>query len=171
MGSRFRILVLSFLNPLLRAAAGARSSPAVSVRIVGAACGFVFLLAGLGKLPEKVHFIDQVAAYHVLPYPLAYILGTILPWLELVLGLLLILGLFPRLVAGLALPLIVSFMVANGLSLYRGEIVCHSCFGEIVIAIPTPLALVVDGGLLLSMIILMHGRRKHSGILQSGESR
>lgn len=106
--------------------------------------GGTLLLAGMGKLPERMQFIDLVAAYHVLPYPIAVVYGTVLPWIEIIVGSLLVVGVFIRLAAILIIPLMTSFIIANSISLYRGKIVCDSCFGGIIIAIPTPVALLLD---------------------------
>jgi uncharacterized membrane protein YphA (DoxX/SURF4 family) len=117
--------------------------------------GAVLILAGVGKLPEGIQFVDVVIKYHVLPHPIAFGYGVILPWLELGIGLLLVLGLYTRLVAVISLPVIFSFIVANSISLSMGKVVCTSCFGEIIIAVPTPAALVADFILLSIMLSLL----------------
>ncbi len=125
--------------------------------------GAVLILAGAGKLPERIQFVDVVIKYHVLPYPIAFIYGVILPWLELGIGLLLVLGISTRLAAVISLPVIFSFIVANGISLSKGKVVCTSCFGEIIIAIPTPGALVADFVLLGFILSLLWMRSKPLG--------
>lgn len=125
--------------------------------------GAVFILAGAGKLPERIQFVDVVIKYYVLPYPIAFIYGVILPWLELSIGLLLILGRYTRLAAVISLPVIFSFIVANGISLSKGKVVCTSCFGEIIIAIPTPAALAADFVLLGVILSLLWRKWKPIG--------
>lgn len=126
--------------------------------------GGVLILAGAGKLPERMQFVDVVMKYHVLPHPIAFGYGVILPWLELGIGLLLVLGLCTRLVAVISLPIIFSFIVANSISLSMGKVVCTSCFGEITIAIPTPAALVADLILLSIMLSLLWVKSKPLGL-------
>jgi uncharacterized membrane protein YphA (DoxX/SURF4 family) len=125
--------------------------------------GAVLILAGVGKLPERIQFVDVVIRYHVLPHPIAFGYGVILPWLELGIGLLLILGIYTRLAAVISLPVIFSFIVANGISLSMGKVVCTSCFGEIIIAVPTPVALVADFVLLGFILSLLWMRSKPLG--------
>ena len=117
--------------------------------------GAVLILAGAGKLPERMQFVDVVIKYHVLPYPIAFGYGVILPWLELGIGLLLVLGIYTRLAALISLPVIFSFIVANSISLSKGRVVCTSCFGEIILAVPTPVALVADFALLGFILSLL----------------
>ncbi len=122
--------------------------------------GTAFVLAGAGKLPERMQFVDVVISYHVLPYAVAWSYGVALPWLELTIGSLFISGVFVRLAAGISLPLIISFMVANGISLYQGKVVCTSCFGEIIIAVPTPIALAIDLVFLGLMLYILKFKRQ-----------
>jgi uncharacterized membrane protein YphA (DoxX/SURF4 family) len=125
--------------------------------------GSALILAGTGKLPERLQFVDVVIKYQVLPYPIAFGYGVILPWLELGIGLLLVLGIHTRLVAVISLPVIFSFIVANSISLSKGKVVCTSCFGEIIIAVPTPVALVADFVLLGFISSLLWMKSKPSG--------
>lgn len=131
--------------------------------------GAVLILAGAGKLPERIQFVDVVIKYYVFPYPIAFIYGVILPWLELGIGLLLVLGIYTRLAAVISLPVIFSFIMTNIISLSKGKVVCTSCFGEIIIAIPTPVALVVDFVLLgFILSLLWMGSKLIEGSPRSG---
>ena len=77
------------------------------------AVGAVFVVAGLSKVPIHSEFIDVVLEYALLPSSLARLYGLVLPWLEIVIGSGLILGLFTRFFSILSLPVIVSFAIAN----------------------------------------------------------
>ena len=125
--------------------------------------GAVLILAGAGKLPERIQFVDVVIKYYVLPYPISLIYGVILPWLELGIGTALALGIYVRLAAVISLPVIFSFIVANGISLSKGKAVCTSCFGEIILAVPTPAALVADLILLGIMLSLLWTKSRPAG--------
>ena len=93
--------------------------------------GGLLLLAGATKLADRAGFRQAVAEYEVLPKGLERPFAVLLPWLETVLGILLLLGLGTILAASLAMPLFVSFAIAIGVNLRRGrQVDCH-CFGSV----------------------------------------
>ena len=90
----------------------------------------VFLTAGLGKLFQGNPYLT-LADYRFLPGPLATPVGMILPWTEVLLGILLVLGYFNRLVVKVAVCFIIVFIGMNTYSLISGNPAdCH-CFGGI----------------------------------------
>jgi len=93
--------------------------------------GLILLLSGFGKMPGQAEFIDALLGSFWTP-ALAYFIGYCVPWVEVVLGVCLLLGVFPRIAAGLCLPLIIGFIVSNSWALGQGieqfpE--CATCFG------------------------------------------
>jgi len=93
--------------------------------------GLVLLASGSGKLPGQAEFIDALLGSFWTP-PVAYLIGYCLPWVELILGVFLLLGVFPRIVAALCLPLIAGFMANNAWALSQGMEQfpqCGDCFG------------------------------------------
>lgn len=122
--------------------------------------GLILLLSGTGKLPGQAEFVDALLGSFWTPTT-AYFIGYCLPWLETVFGLFLLLGLFPRIVAALCLPLIAGFIANNSWALVNGVEKfpeCMYCFGiwEEFLGALSPLgALVLDIVLLgLALIIL-----------------
>ncbi|MEW6716247.1 MAG: MauE/DoxX family redox-associated membrane protein [Chloroflexota bacterium] len=92
--------------------------------------GVVFLVSGLGKALERQRTISTVIAYQVLPEALARVYAVLLPWVELSLAWLLLVGLFTRL-AALALGLLLlSFAIAVSANLARGRRMDCGCFGR-----------------------------------------
>ncbi len=81
--------------------------------------GLILLVSGTGKLPGQTEFVDALLKSFWTP-AVAYIIGYCLPWLEMGLGILLLLGLFPRIAAALCLPLIAGFMANNSWALIHG---------------------------------------------------
>jgi uncharacterized membrane protein YphA (DoxX/SURF4 family) len=127
--------------------------------------GLTLLVAGTGKLPGQTEFIDALLKSFWTP-AIAYVVGYCLPWLEMGLGVFLLLGLFPRIAAALCLPLIAGFMANNSWALIHGiekfpE--CGFCFGiwEEFLGALSPLgALVLDIvllGLALIVVLLYQG--------------
>ena len=123
--------------------------------------GLVLIVAGSGKLPGQAEFIDALLRSFWTP-PVAYLIGYCLPWAEVILGVLLLLGVFPRIVVALCLPLIAGFMVNNSWALSQGMEQfpqCGHCFGiweELLGAISPLQALYLDIVLFcLALIILL----------------
>ena len=93
--------------------------------------GSIFIAASIGKLQHPAAFVTLVTSYNVLPYELAAIYGLLAPWLELIIGSLLILGLFTRFASGLSVPLIISFIIASSHKLLVGAAGECGCFGAV----------------------------------------
>ncbi|MFH0768773.1 MAG: DoxX family protein [Chloroflexota bacterium] len=125
--------------------------------------GLTLLAAGSGKLPGRLEFIDALLRSLWTP-GLAYFIGYCLPWIEIVLGVLLLTGVFARIAAGLCLPLTAGFMANNSWALSQGMEQfpqCDYCFGiwEKLFGTISPLqALSLDILLfcLAFMILLLH---------------
>ena len=91
--------------------------------------GGTMLWAGWEKIPEPIFFVQTVHAYDILPEALATPFAVVVPWIELVIGLALIVGLWTResaLVSGVMLG---SFGVAIGINILRGAEIDCGCFG------------------------------------------
>jgi uncharacterized membrane protein YphA (DoxX/SURF4 family) len=93
--------------------------------------GLTLMVSGSGKLPGQAEFIDALLRSFWSP-PVAYFIGYCVPWVEVALGVFLLIGVFPRIVAGLCLPLTVGFMANNSWALSQGIErfpQCAYCFG------------------------------------------
>ncbi len=84
------------------------------------ALGVLFLYSALPKLQNLEGSARNARDYAVLPDALATLFGYALPFGELALGLLLVLGLLTRLAALGGVLLMISFLVAIGVNLVRG---------------------------------------------------
>jgi len=100
----------------------------LAIRVVAAA---IWLVAGVAKVADLAHFHDQVRAYDVLPHALVGPFAYALPFLEVGLGLYLLVGLWIRPVAIVACALMVIFIVAQAQAWYRGLVLDCGCFGAI----------------------------------------
>jgi uncharacterized membrane protein YphA (DoxX/SURF4 family) len=80
--------------------------------------GLTFLVFGASKIPDLAGFADTVISYKVLPASLAVPYGYALPWVETIVGLLLIIGLGLKFVAPVAILIIASFIVGTTGTLY-----------------------------------------------------
>ncbi|MDZ7370398.1 MAG: DoxX family membrane protein [candidate division KSB1 bacterium] len=90
--------------------------------------GVIFIWAAVGKIFDPAQFAENIDNYRLLPYFLTTLTAAILPWLELICGLLLILG---RKVAAASLIIIVLnciFILAIGSAVARGLDIDCGCF-------------------------------------------
>ncbi len=100
----------------------------LAIRLVAAG---IWLAAGVAKVADLEHFHTQVAAYDVLPNALVAPFAYALPFVEIGIGLYLLVGLWIRPVAILACALMVVFIVAQAQAWYRGLVLDCGCFGTI----------------------------------------
>jgi uncharacterized membrane protein YphA (DoxX/SURF4 family) len=122
--------------------------------------GGVLLIAGLGKL--KAHsnqFYRAILGYDLVPRAIAIILARGLPWIETLIGVLLIVGLWNRLATILAAGMLLLFSAAVIISLVRGNNNNCGCFSML-----TPIQWrmvyrnIVLMGLLLPIYLLSGGK-------------
>jgi putative oxidoreductase len=92
--------------------------------------GGIFIYAGVMKIFDPVGFANDIDNYKILPWPLTVRLAFYLPWLEILCGLAVILGLLYR--GGLLIltMLISIFIIASVIAKARGLDITCGCFGH-----------------------------------------
>lgn len=90
--------------------------------------GAVFIYAGIMKISDTTTFAGSIAAYRILPYFGNYLLASILPWLEILCGALLVVGWRIRGAAVIITLLNVVFIIALLSALARGLDIDCGCF-------------------------------------------
>jgi uncharacterized membrane protein YphA (DoxX/SURF4 family) len=91
--------------------------------------GVVWIIAGWSKISDLAASGRAVNAYRLLPYDAATFLGAVLPFVEIALGALLILGLATRLAAIVSTVVLVAFIVGIASAWARGLRIDCGCFG------------------------------------------
>ncbi|MEY4668300.1 MAG: hypothetical protein RL518_999 [Pseudomonadota bacterium] len=82
--------------------------------LIRLALGAYFIMAGMGKLEVLAAFIDQVKSFGILPANVASLYATLLPYGEVAIGGLMLIGLWTTLTGILSGLLIFSFVLAFG---------------------------------------------------------
>lgn len=138
-----------------------RTAPALAwvslaARLVLAA---VFAWAGLAKVGDLALSRLTVRSYQLLPDALADVIGNALPFVELALAVLLLIGLGTRLVAFLTGLLLLGFIVGVGSLWVRGIEAACGCFGTSLLSDGSPASyppiLARDAALLVLAAIVM----------------
>lgn len=117
--------------------------------------GGVFVYAGAVKAADPSRFLIDIRSFDMLPDPFAAWMALGLPWLELLCGLAVILGVLRRgalLILNLAL---VVFFVAIGIAKSRGLDIHCGCFGGADAASSYTGLFIRDGLLLVTGFTLM----------------
>jgi uncharacterized membrane protein YphA (DoxX/SURF4 family) len=125
--------------------------------------GLILLISGTGKLPGQAEFADVLLQSFWGP-TMGFLIASLLPWAEVVLGVALLLWIFPRIAAILTLPLVLGFIANNSWALSQGMDKfpkCGYCFGifeEFFGAVSPLQSLIIDIALLIAalLIILFH---------------
>jgi len=92
--------------------------------------GAVWLVAGLMKITDLDASVRAVRAYRLLPEVAAQALGAGLPMVEVLLGILLLLGAGIRAGAAISAVLLVAFLIGIGSAWARGLQIDCGCFGS-----------------------------------------
>lgn len=114
----------------------------------------VFIYAGVVKADDVVAFAGQIANYQILPYAWNYLIASILPYLELLCGILLLLNMRVRPALLILFILNLVFILALSSVIIRGFDIDCGCFKPDSTDPTSPLtALWRDGGLLVLMVV------------------
>ena len=123
--------------------------------------GGIFILASVDKILHPAAFAKIIYNYQIVPDGAVNFTAIMLPWIELLLGLLLMLGLWISGAVVLSNLLLLTFFgailfnVARGLDINCG---CFSTSSELTSAISTVWYLLRDGiFLLLALYLFFHG--------------
>lgn len=90
--------------------------------------GLIFIRASVGKIGHPAAFADVIEDYHLLPLSLVNLFAVVLPWIELISGIGLVVGVLTRGNALIINSLLVVFMIALGINVLRGVDIDCGCF-------------------------------------------
>jgi putative oxidoreductase len=107
---------------------GRMLSPWLTVRVQFVLAA-IFVVAGFGKIMDPPQFAHEIHNYRLTPGVAVNALALVLPWVEVVAGVALFLGVARRSSARIMGILLVVFVIALGINLIRRNPVDCGCFG------------------------------------------
>jgi uncharacterized membrane protein YphA (DoxX/SURF4 family) len=88
-----------------------------------------FVVAGLAKIADPPGFAHEIHNYGLVPGPFVNAMALVLPWLEVITGVALFLGMARRSATRILGILLIVFIAALAINLARGKPVDCGCFG------------------------------------------
>jgi uncharacterized membrane protein YphA (DoxX/SURF4 family) len=101
--------------------------PWLTIR-VQIALGAIFIAAALPKIADPPSFAHMIYNYRLLPAGLINLSALIMPWVEILAGLALILGVWTRPARWLITAMLVVFIIAISINLFRNNAIDCGCF-------------------------------------------
>ena len=101
--------------------------PWLSVR-VDIALGLLFIIASIPKIVDPPSFAHMIYNYKILPWSLINPMALFMPWLELLCGLALVLGIWKGTARTIIAGMLLVFIVAISINLIRGNPIDCGCF-------------------------------------------
>lgn len=98
------------------------------IALLRVALGAVFIVASLDKIQNPEAFATTIANYRFLPYKFINGMAIVLPWLEIITGTFLVLGVWIRANTMIVWGLLFAFSIAISQALARGLDISCGCF-------------------------------------------
>jgi uncharacterized membrane protein YphA (DoxX/SURF4 family) len=92
--------------------------------------GIVFLMACVHKIAHPGSFALDIATYDIVPLYLVNLMAITLPWIELLTGILLVVGWRTRAAGLMALGMLAMFIAAISIALAKGLDISCGCFAS-----------------------------------------
>lgn len=118
--------------------------------------GLLFLTSSVAKLYQPYEFLNNVYEYDLFGPEIGLYVAFIVPWLELVLGVTLVLGVAQAGAMILSSVLMATFVVAQSLTMWRGLDISCGCFGSGGEPISYKSLAISGSALLVTMLLLVH---------------
>lgn len=107
--------------------------------------GAYFIIAGLTKLDHIDAFVNQIRSFGFVSYPLATAYGGVLPYLEILTGLMLIFGFLTTIAASLCCVMLGTFIYAIGFFPYAKVAFASNLFNKDIILFCATISLFYSG--------------------------
>ena len=149
--------------------------PWLTIR-VQLALGAIFIVASLPKIADPPSFAHMIYNYRILPAGAINFSSLVMPWVEVLCGILLVAGLWRRPALAIIAAMLIVFIVAISFNLARGNAIDCGCF-NVSLANRTVeqrlgdmrLDILRDLGMLLMVAQVWFGTRTEEAVDERGE--
>lgn len=93
--------------------------------------GGVFIYASMYKIGYPIEFAENIASYQIVPFWAVNLVAIVMPWTELICGILLVVGLRSKSAASMIAGMLALFSIAIFLSLVRDIPIGCGCFQSV----------------------------------------
>ncbi len=93
--------------------------------------GVSFIMASMSKIPYPAEFSENVAGFQMVPYLGVNFWSLVMPWMELIAGLFLILGIRTRAASSIIGGLLLLFIVGLTINLVKDAPINCGCFESV----------------------------------------
>jgi len=128
--------------------------------------GGVFIYAGSVKVSDPFGFSIQIRNYHIVPETYTNIIAIILPWLELISGLMLIAGYYIHVSSRLLIVILSIFILAIFSAVMRGFDINCGCYSTDSNSATIGINRIIEDILLLLMSIQILLVKNHKFVLE-----
>ena len=100
------------------------------ILIIRTVIAVIFIVAGAEKIANPENFALSISNYRLFPVYSINIFAVVLPWIEIISGILLLFGIAVKENSTIILTLLLIFTSAIVISLFRGLSIDCGCFGK-----------------------------------------
>jgi len=136
------------------------------IAIIRLYVALVFILSGLDKINDLAAFSDAIENYRLLPLELVNIVAIIIPWIEVVTGAMLLLGVFIKENSIIIFSILSIFTIAIFLAVLKGLNINCGCHGSQSTQVGT-LKLIENSALLIATFLGIKFSRQKLTLLNS----
>lgn len=102
----------------------------ILILVIRTFIGILFIFYGVSKIADPSQFANEIGNYNMTPEFLTQIMALILPWLEMIVGVLLLFGISQNENGILATGMLLLFTIAVAIAFARGLDISCGCSGS-----------------------------------------